>query len=444
MQKQPNMQIIFAIILLEGLVSISVEILAIRQITPFVGSNIINTSVVIGSFLLFLALGYRKGGQINENHFMILNKNLLLSQLFITLGLSYMFLSTLYDITSNTYLFILIFSLFVVGSIVYLLGQTIPILSNFFKDKSIGEISGMVLFLSTFGSFLGSVGTATIAINFIGVNNTIILISFIVFLVNILIFSYSRKFLYLFLSFALLGVSVVANPKIFIVSNNYSDISIEKNIKKDEVVFVVNRSGSSSLENNRTQSSFWYIKQLEAYIGLGTANNKEGVDILVAGAGGFTLGVNDKKNRYTFIDIDKDLKTTAEKYFLEKKINGEFVVSSIRNYLKTSTKKFKYIILDTYSNEMTIPPFHTTQEYMLEIKERLTKDGEALFNIICKSNFSTKYARNINNTINSVYNCTVLPNIYSSDLKVNMLYFCKPKWNTKIHTDNFMNLFDFK
>jgi hypothetical protein len=317
-------------------------------------------------------------------------------------------------------------------------------LSNFFKDKSIGEISGMVLFLSTFGSFLGSVGTATIAINFIGVNNTIILISFIVFLVNILIFTYSKKTLYLLFSFALLGVSVVANPKMFIVSNNYSNINVEKNSNKDEVIFVVNRSGSSSLEHNRTQSSFWYIKQFEAYIKLGTANNKEGVDILVAGAGGFTLGVNDTKNRYTFVDIDKDLKPTAEKYFLEKKINGEFVVSSIRNYLKTSTKKFKYIILDTYSNEMTIPPFHTTQEYMLEIKERLTKDGEALFNIICESDFSTTYGKNINNTINSIYNCVVFPEIYSANYKVNMLYLCKPKWNMAIHRDNYMNLFDFK
>jgi spermidine synthase len=438
------MKIIFAIILLEGLVSISVEILAIRQITPFVGSNIINTSCVIGSFLLFLALGYRKGGQIYKNHFDILNKNLLISQFFITAGLSYMFLSNLYKVTTNPYLFIMIFSVFVVGSIVYLLGQTIPILSNFFKDKSIGEISGIVLFLSTFGSFLGSIGTATIAINFIGVNNTIILVTSIVFIVNFLIFFYTKKRIYLMLSLTLVGLSLIMNPKIFIVSNNYSDISIEEIKSINEIRFVVNRSSSSSLAmDTKEHSTFWYIKQLEAYIKIGTKNIDEGVDILVAGAGGFTLGLNDKKNRYTFVDIDKDLKEVAEKHFLKREINGEFVVSSIRNYLKTSKKKFKYIILDTYSNRITIPPFHTTQEYMLEIKELLTKDGEALFNIICNSDFSSAYGRNINNTITSVYNCIILPQQYSSHQKVNMLYLCKPKPNNIIHRDNYMNLFNF-
>ena len=47
---------ILFIIFLEGFVSISVEILAIRQLIPMVGNSVIVTSLIIGIFLLFLAM----------------------------------------------------------------------------------------------------------------------------------------------------------------------------------------------------------------------------------------------------------------------------------------------------------------------------------------------------------------------------------------------------
>lgn len=36
-------------------------------------------------------------------------------------------------------------------------------------------------------------------------------------------------------------------------------------------------------------------------------------DILVLGAGGFTIGLGDSFHNYTFLDIDKDLKTLPNK-----------------------------------------------------------------------------------------------------------------------------------
>ena len=33
-------------------------------------------------------------------------------------------------------------------------------------------------------------------------------------------------------------------------------------------------------------------------------------DILILGAGGFTIGINDRKNNYIFVDVEKNLKTT--------------------------------------------------------------------------------------------------------------------------------------
>lgn len=51
------------IIVVEGFVSIATEILTIRQLLPVAGGSVIVTSIVIGIFLLFLAMGYQHGGK---------------------------------------------------------------------------------------------------------------------------------------------------------------------------------------------------------------------------------------------------------------------------------------------------------------------------------------------------------------------------------------------
>lgn len=54
--------LLYGILILEGFVTISVEILTIRQLIPFYGNSVIITSIIIGIFLLFLAFGYWRGG----------------------------------------------------------------------------------------------------------------------------------------------------------------------------------------------------------------------------------------------------------------------------------------------------------------------------------------------------------------------------------------------
>jgi predicted membrane-bound spermidine synthase len=57
------------ILLFEGFITISVELILIRQLIPFYGNSVIVTSVFIGIFLLFLAIGYWRGSKSQEIHF---------------------------------------------------------------------------------------------------------------------------------------------------------------------------------------------------------------------------------------------------------------------------------------------------------------------------------------------------------------------------------------
>lgn len=56
------------ILFLEGFVSVSLQMLMMRQLVPFVGSSVVVSSLVVGFFLASLSLGYAMGGRVKENH----------------------------------------------------------------------------------------------------------------------------------------------------------------------------------------------------------------------------------------------------------------------------------------------------------------------------------------------------------------------------------------
>src|SRR3990167_4593189 len=85
------------IILVEGFVSISIEILTIRQLLPVVGSSVVVTSLIIGIFLLFLALGYKKGGHLKTNLRLTLSINFIIAAIWLGIGLSYLFIISFFS-----------------------------------------------------------------------------------------------------------------------------------------------------------------------------------------------------------------------------------------------------------------------------------------------------------------------------------------------------------
>ena len=55
---------------------------------------------------------------------------------------------------------------------VFLLAQTLPLVSCYFKDMALQAATGRLLFLSTLGSFLGAVLTSLVLMNWVGVSWT--------------------------------------------------------------------------------------------------------------------------------------------------------------------------------------------------------------------------------------------------------------------------------
>lgn len=441
---------ILFIIFLEGFVSISIEIFTMRQLIPIVGTSIIVTSLVIGIFLLFLAIGYWRGGLHQENFTSVLRRNFIIAAGLMGIGISYPFITYFFILTeryfpiNNPLLTLSIYLVLIIAPIVYLIGQTIPLTMNLMDTKKrTAEIGGNTLFISTLGSFLGALLTSLLLIEVFGVAWTIF-INFSILIILILFFSKNKEWLpYTLLALVMgwltynLNVSFEKNH--FLTTTNYANYNVIKNAEIEPgqkgKIFVSNNSLSSFItDSNKT---FPYAELIKRILFKDLALRD--AHILVLGAGGFTLSAEKTyNNHFTYVDIDPKIKAIVEKHFLPK-INGKFVAQDARFYLTKHLKQYDVIVSDVYNNALSIPTALLTSEYFVNIKNALKHDGLAIFNIIANPLLNDTYSKRVDSTIRSVFgNCLSIPIRYSNNL-TNIIYVCHPSKNSHdktIYTDN--------
>lgn len=424
------------ILLIEGFISISVEILTIRQLLPFFGGSVVITSVIIGVFLLFLSIGYWRGGGYQQNYFKQLSQNFTLSMVWLGIGLSYHLIAMFYYLCVYQAHLPLLVSLFlylllVLAPVVYWLGQTIPLTMNLFRHQHRASyMSGRALFLSTIGSFLGSLLTTLLLFQYLGVAWTIVINSLLLFTLIIYMrveSQLSAGFLcLLLLLLVFIGIVNLDSDKMqFIRTNNYANYQVIKPSAFSKLL-QINLSNSSLL--TAENKGFPYIEFIRDL--LFNQLHLRHKQILVIGAGGFSLtAAGAYKNEVTYIDIDPDIKQLAEKHFLNHAINGVFIAADARGYLQHNNTAYDVIVSDVYSHQTTIPPSLLTVEYFQSIANHLNPDGILVMNLISSALFRDDYARIVFNTIHAVFPyCSVMPVSWRSPLS-NVLYIC-PKMPT--------------
>ena len=148
-----------------------------------------------------------------------------------------------------------------------------------------------------------------------------------------------------------------------------------------------------------------YIEFIERIAINPTYNGNAAKDILVLGAGAFTLGADDLLNNYEFVDIDKSLQDIAEEHILKKPIgkNKIFHPMPARAFLTRTDKKYDVIVLDVYSGALTLPEHLATKEFFEEVKSHLKSDGKFVANTALSPNFASALSRNFDNTIRTVF-----------------------------------------
>ncbi len=435
---------LFFILLIEGFITISVEILAIRQLMPFYGGSIIITSLVIGVFLLFLAIGYWRGGLHQDKFYYKISKNFSLSLLWVGFGLSYSFIAWYYLISKVKIdmpfmMSITVYLLAVIAPVVYWLGQTVPLTTNLFSQQlRVSHISGRALFLSTIGSFMGAIFTALVLFQYLGVAWTVFINCILLFCLILYLQPYSKLSIFTLtgLVFSLVIIyqlNVAVERAVFIEANNYANYQVVTAADFSKVL-VINNSSSSKITNDKR--AFLYIQYLRDL--LFKQLHMRNKNILVIGAGGFTFSAaGTYQNQFTYVDIDPAIKEVAEKHFLKEPIKGRFTGQDARQFLQENKQQYDVIISDVYTHQMNIPPNLLTVEYFQNIARHLNPTGLFIANIIANPFYQDAYSKGVHQTLTAVFPfCNVIPLSWTNELS-NILYICSA--NTEkaaVYTDN--------
>ena len=414
-QKTSTVFFLFFIIILEGYVVLSTELLAIRQSIPFTGSGTETVSVIIAAVLMPLALGYHAGGSFKPRAGFGVRKklilNILIAMVFLIPGLSYIIISDLYNASiehglKHRLIHVTLYSLLFIVTPVYLLGQTIPLISNYFGKEKLSRITGRILFFSTIGSFLGATLSTLVLMSHLGVDVTVglnfIILTALVVLLSKDKFSHVVKVaLFLGLVGVVLNSGWLTRKAGIIQSNQYNTIAVLN--KNGQRHLLLNNSYSSMYSD--TGRKYTYLEMAEKLALDDLWNAHPPKDVLVIGAGAFTFGHEDEINHYDYVDIDKNLKEVAEDYILKEKIKEykSFYPMPARAFLAQTDKKYDVVFLDTYSGRLTLPEHLITLDFFQEIKAHLKDDAVLITNFVGSPNFLDPFSRTLDNTMRAAF-----------------------------------------
>jgi spermidine synthase len=440
---------IAAIIVITGFVSTSTSIICMRQLATLVGNSILVTSMIIGLLMLGLAYGFKRSyGCILVNSHM-LAKNLLNAAAFTGIGLSYYFIFLFFHviekyISTNSFIALLFYLIIIIAPLMYYLGKIFTITMNFYTSEQ-GAIA-TVLYLSAIGGFLGAMITAPVLMHFAGVQVTTLINCALLILAS-LSFGYIKATLVNNVVVIITAMSIIFSlnyqeMKMSILSSNeYSNYILVKDYITDDnrvgTVFSINHSASAFSEKGN-QKGFSYIEKIKELLfkQLDLRNKK----ILVLGAGAFSISASDAhNNQFFYVDIDPNLKEIVENHVA--RVNGEFIASDARLFLRKNITKFDIIISDVYSHKRTIPQHLITKEYFSLVAHNTTPNGLAIMNPFLKDAYSIK----IDNTIRSVFDFCTTTTLGYSNFLANVLYVCdvdKKRKITNIYTDNNSTVLD--
>ncbi len=410
------------VVFIEGFCSLGAEIIALRRLVPHIGSSIVVTAPTIGFFLLALALGYAAGAKINDRYLQVVARNFLISALLLGIGFSTPFVNGLFAHIEPVWLAYTLLIGGILCPLAWLLGQTVPALTNLMQTRRTGEASGMALYWSTLGSFLGSLGLSVLVMQWLGISAAVALCALFL-LIGALrlqrapeVSTRGWQVLAVFLAATLLiiGLNVpllreqLLNEPQEVTETAYADYSVIPTQTADgEPVraFKVNSSTASLISDSSPPRYARYIDYLRQTL-LKDLKLKNS-DILVLGAGGFTLSHREPLNRYTFVDIDPKIQTIAEQQFLHEPIRGQFIVDDARHFVTNTAKhsgdRFDVVVVDVYSSHHNIPSHLVTREFWHDTRQVLRPNGVLLANLILDSKLQSDYASNVLATIESVY-----------------------------------------
>lgn len=392
-------------VVVSGIVSMGLEILAGRVLAPRFGSTIYTWGSIIGISMLALSLGYLHGGRTSSKaSYRDLEK-------FLTYTTAYIFFvmiagDFLLSVSSGTPLparyatVIPVTILF--GPPTYFLGYISPYGAQLSSKNTKGEASGHFYALGTAGSILGAFGTTFVLVPFLSTEQIYLFFA----VVSTVPLIKMRKSGFLAPVFViLLGLLLVQNP---VAPGNtvYTDSTVyqELRVADSEGVRTLYLDGQpqSAIYLNGSGYPWSYLD----YFHLPLVMREDVEKVLFIGGGGFVGPQEFARMGYEVdaVEIDPGVLKAAREYFnLSESENLSVHVQDGREFLQDTNKSYDVIYLDAYRKSQV--PFHlTTREFMELAYSKTDENGIVMSNIISTSSGpGSRFARSEYKTMDSVF-----------------------------------------
>ena len=391
-------------VFLSGALTMILELIAARVLSPYVGSSNLIWTTIIGIMLTSMSIGYWFGGKMadknKENDIKILSNSLLISAIATSVIpiLEVIFIDVLSQLSSNLILVAIICATVTFGIPSFLLATVSPIAVKI-KNNSmdhIGATSGKISSLSTIGSIFGTFFAGFILIPNLGVRNIILGCSILLWILSVYLFNKKDKKYYILMIVELLiiiGLNVlggylfqVRNPEITRdVDSEYSRIWVT-NLDVGETTYKTLQvdTGLESYINQETGemgATYLYYYDLFEYY------DKEANDALMIGGAAYTYPMHYLKKyenkTIDVVEIDEKMTQIAEEEFGLDKNNPNLglITQDGRSYLNYNEKKYDTVFIDAFKG-LNAPFELTTYEAMQKVYNSLDENGTVITNII--------------------------------------------------------------
>jgi spermidine synthase len=386
------------VVFVSGAVLMGLEMTGSRILAIHFGSSIYVWGAIIGIFLAALSIGYYSGGQLADRRptFYPLTVLLLIAGGWLMLIPFYAnpVCRLLLRFNPGERLGPLLATVILFGGPSVLLGMVSPYAVRLAAQtvERIGNVSGSLYALSTFGSIAGTLLTAFWLVPALGARALLQILGLCLLLLPLVVAPWSRRRSQLvggvvvFVSFVLL-VSYVRNVPaqgvIYEGDSAYHYIKVVEDKQRNTRFLQFNNYIEGAIDLNPpydTRVSYTNAFHLARIFKPALRN------ILIIGGGG-GIGarkfVTDDKNVVVdLIEIDQRVIDLGRKYFyLEPGDRLRIHVEDGRSFVRRSNTKYDLVILDAFTIGGQIPFHLTTREFFHEIEQTLSPDGVVLANI---------------------------------------------------------------
>ena len=387
-----------------GAAVMAVEFGAERLMEPFFGSSQLVWASLIGLILLALAIGYEVGGRLADRwpHRATLGYVTLGSGVFVALLplMAEPLLRAMVGGLLGTPAGVVLASLF--GTVllfmppVAALGVASPFAIRLAAagDETSGRRAGSLYAFSTLGSLFGTFLPAFWTIPSFGVRATFWLAAGLLIVLGLLMARSWRLSPLVLLPMLLpLAASPLLKPMPGLIGEwetPYQFAEVYRLPGGATALSVNDAAGIQSLYTPARLTGLYY----DAYLVLPFLfPRQETVSTLLVGMAAGTIPTmlqRDvspyRKVRLTGVEIDPTLVALGRRYFHLRPDAAKVVQDDGRVYLETTTKQYRLMIVDAYSQEIYIPFYLTTRQFFALCRSHLTQDGVLAMNVNAVSN----------------------------------------------------------